>query len=89
MRPAEKGFLLLCSHLGNPDRKPLSVAQFRILAQRVQAMEKPSEIRDVELIDLQALGYSREMAVPDKRWISSDPSQAAGVGGTGMPLGQG
>lgn len=26
------GFLLLCSHLGNPDRKPLTTAQLRLLA---------------------------------------------------------
>ena len=24
------GFLLLCSHLGNPDRKPLTTAQLRL-----------------------------------------------------------
>lgn len=72
MREAEKGFLLLCSHLGNPDRKPLSVAQFRILAQRVQAMEKPLEIRDVELMDIQALGYSREMAVRVKALLEEE-----------------
>ena len=29
------GFLLLCSHLGNPDRKPLTTAQLRLLARRV------------------------------------------------------
>ena len=30
------GFLLLCSHLGNPDRKPLTTAQLRLLARRVR-----------------------------------------------------
>lgn len=29
------GFLLLSSHLGNPDRKPLTTAQLRVLARRV------------------------------------------------------
>lgn len=58
----EKGFLLLSSHLGDPERRPLSAAQLRILAQRVQAMEKPEQDRDLTVQDLQKLGYTREMA---------------------------
>ena len=29
MTGAERGFLLLCCHLGDPQRRPLTVAQFR------------------------------------------------------------
>jgi len=58
----EKGFLLLSSHLGDPDRKPLTAAQLRTLAKRRQGMERPAEERDLTAGDLKKLGYSREMA---------------------------
>lgn len=62
MTGPERGFLLLTSQLGNPERKPLTVAQLRLLASRVEMMEKPAQIRDLEPGDLLALGYGREMA---------------------------
>lgn len=62
MRGAERGFLLLTSHLGDPESKPLTVAQFRKLTALVRGMEKPKENRELTLSDLQALGYGREMA---------------------------
>ena len=62
MTGPERGFLLLTSQLGNPERKPLTVAQLRLLASRVEMMEKPALIRDLEPGDLVALGYGREMA---------------------------
>ena len=60
MTGAERGFLLLCCHLGNPERKPLTVAQFRKLARRVRESEKAPGDRELELSDLTALGYSAE-----------------------------
>ena len=63
MNPREKGFLLLTSHLGNPDRKVLSTAQLRILADRVQHMPRPREDRNLTASDLMALGYGRDMAL--------------------------
>lgn len=60
MTGAERGFLLLCCHLGNPERKPLTVAQFRKLARRVQESEKAPGDRELELSDLTALGYDAE-----------------------------
>ena len=60
MTGAERGFLLLCCHLGNPERKPLTVAQFRKLARRVRESEKAPEDRELELSDLTALGYDAE-----------------------------
>jgi predicted Rossmann fold nucleotide-binding protein DprA/Smf involved in DNA uptake len=57
---AERGFLLLCCHLGNPERKPLTVAQFRKLARRVRDSEKAPGDRELELSDLTKLGYSPE-----------------------------
>lgn len=62
MRAAERGFLLLSSHLGNPNRKPLTVAQLRTLAQRIQQAQLPEADRELELQDLTALGYTRDMA---------------------------
>lgn len=62
MRGAERGYLLLCSQLGNPDRRPLTVAQMRTLAQRVRQSEQRKEDRQLEISDLQSFGYSQEMA---------------------------
>lgn len=62
MNQRERGFLLLTSSLGDPQRSPLSVAQFRVLAERVAAAERITEQRDLEVRDLTALGYGREMA---------------------------
>ena len=58
MRPAEEGFLLLTSRLGNPDRKILTAAQLRTLAARVRATEISQENREMTVADLMALGYS-------------------------------
>ena len=62
MNALERGFLLLTSHLGNPDRKVLTTAQLRILADRVKHAENPSEDRELSERDLLALGYNREMS---------------------------
>ena len=62
MTGAERGFLLLTSHLGNPMRRPLTVAQFRVLTERMQSAERMSENRDLIPEDLKALGYGTEMA---------------------------
>ena len=58
MTGAERGYLLLCCHLGNPERRPLSPAQFRKLARRVRDAEKAPADRELEISDLTALGYS-------------------------------
>ena len=60
MTGAERGFLLLCCHLGDPQRRPLTVAQFRKLARLVRAGEKSPDDRDLEPGDLMALGYGKE-----------------------------
>lgn len=62
MRAAERGFLLLSSCLGNPERKPLTTAQMRVLADRAWRMELPVSERDLSISDLTALGYGRDMA---------------------------
>ena len=62
MTGPEQGFLLLTSSLGDPERKPLTVAQFRTLAKRVQAAEKEISSRDLCVEDLLKLGYDIPMA---------------------------
>ena len=62
MTPREEGFLLLCSELGVPGRRTLTVPQLRTLAKRVK--DAPWEALDRELTarDLMSLGYGREIA---------------------------
>jgi len=63
LRAVERGFLLLSSHLGDPARKPLTPAQLRKLAMRMQLLERPEEERELDLQDLKRLGYAdREAA---------------------------
>ena len=62
MNPREKGFLLLTSHLGDPNRKPLTVAQLRNLAERARNMDITDPNRNMTPTDLVQLGYAPEMA---------------------------
>ncbi len=62
MTGAERGYLLLGSNLGNPERRCLTGPQLRRLSQRVQAAPPPQEDRELASKDLLALGYSPEEA---------------------------
>ena len=62
MTGRERGYLLLTSQLGDPERRPLSVAQFRNLARRAREMEQPVQDRDMVPEDFVAMGFGREMA---------------------------
>ncbi len=62
MRTTERGFLLLTGHLGNPERRVLTTAQLRTLADRMKDAKKPEENRELSEKDLVKLGYDREMA---------------------------
>ena len=62
MTGAERGFLLLSSHLGNPERKPLTTAQLRTLADRMRSAPRLAEERELMVSDLTALGYRSDMA---------------------------
>ncbi len=62
MNAKERGFLLLTCALGDPERKPLTVAQFRTLAKRMQTVERPIEARELSADDLVAYGYDRGTA---------------------------
>ena len=71
MTPAEQGFLLLTSHLGNPDRNPLTAAQFRDLAFRVRQLNRPAGNPILCPEDLEKLGCSPVMAMRIVRLLES------------------
>lgn len=62
MKAAERGFLLLTSSLGDPDRHPLTTAQVRKLFQRSESMKRQERSRDVDVHDLTSIGYSAGQA---------------------------
>lgn len=73
MNPREQGFLLLTSCLGDPDRKPLTDAQLRLLTDRMRLMGK-AEDRDLCPEDLVALGYGQDMARRIVRLLNDEDS---------------
>lgn len=62
MTAGEEGFLLLTGYLGDPERKPLTVAQFRDLTVRARAMSRPNADRDLTEEDLLAIGCDKTAA---------------------------
>lgn len=62
LRPGEYGFLLLSSNLGDPERKPLTLAQMRDLFQRSERMKRLDISRDVNVHDFVSIGYSPKFA---------------------------
>lgn len=62
MTGAEYGFLLLTSKLGNPERKPLTVAQLRELFSRFEQLQRVEEPRNVTVADLLSIGYAPQVA---------------------------
>ena len=62
MTGRERGFLLLASHLGDPDRRPLTGPQLRVLGQRVRDLRVDDPDRELDIRDLRALGYGTAMA---------------------------
>ena len=62
MTGPEQGFLLPTSTLGDPDRRPLTIAQFRNLAKRVVEAEWKTAVRELDVSDLEKLGYDSVMS---------------------------
>lgn len=58
MKGRERGFLLLTSRLGDPERKVLTLSQLRDLAARARRMGKPVRDRELTETDLRQLGCS-------------------------------
>ena len=62
MNPRERGFLLLTSHMGNPERRVLSASQLRTLALRMRGRECAHPDQELTWQDFVGLGYDRETA---------------------------
>lgn len=62
MNPRERGFLLLSGKLGDPERKPLTTAQLRLLAQRASLLAPPEEEAQLGLRHLLPIGIERKLA---------------------------
>ena len=62
MTAREQGFLLLTGYLGDPERRPLTVAQFRELTLRARVMEKPDADRELTADDLLGIGCDKAVA---------------------------
>lgn len=62
MTTREQGFLLLTSSLGDPQRKSLSLHQFRTLILRSKKYPNLRNATTVTLEDMAAMGYDRKMA---------------------------
>lgn len=62
MNSREKGFLLLTSRLGDPQRRPLTTAQMRELERCVRRGARPTEDRELLWDDLLQWGCSEETA---------------------------
>lgn len=62
MTPREEGFLLLTSKLGNPERKPLTVAQLRSLTVKARTLHVSEPDRQMRCSDLMALGCGKDLA---------------------------
>lgn len=72
MIAAERGFLLLTGHLGDPMRKPLTLAQFRELTYQARCMEMPLQARDLTEDDLVDIGCGRSFARRVLRLLSQE-----------------
>ena len=62
MNQRERGFLLLTSRLGDPERRLLTAAQLRTLSLRMRDMAQPEEDRNLTQSDLLRLGCDRELS---------------------------
>ena len=62
MTGPERGLLLLGGHLGDPERRPMTLVQIRRLGDRVRGTGWSGEDRDLTEQDLKALGYGPEDA---------------------------
>lgn len=62
MTGRERGFLLLTGSLGDPDRRPLTVAQFRELTKLARQMERPVQDKTLDRQDLLKIGCNAESA---------------------------
>lgn len=74
MTGAELGYLLLCSSLGEPDRKPMTLPQLRTLRRLVRQAKPESLAGDVTPEHLMFLGYEAAQAQRIANLLSQEAS---------------
>ncbi len=62
MNAVERGFLLLCSHLGDPNRRPIGPARLRLLSDRFSLLPEDGREGPLAPEHLTAVGFDRETA---------------------------
>lgn len=72
MNAREQGFLLLTGYLGDPERRPLTLAQFRELTLRARDMDKPETDREITVQDLQRIGCDQGTAIRIRNLLSQE-----------------
>ena len=72
MNIREQGFLLLTSFLGDPERRPLTVAQFRKLTNLAAALTKPEGQRELTEADLISIGCDPSLARKAVRLLAQE-----------------
>lgn len=72
MNGRERGFLLLTSHLGDPQRKVLTDTQLRVLTHAVAGSKITNVQGEVEERELMTLGFNRESAQRILRLLSDE-----------------
>lgn len=73
MTGPERGYLLLCSQLGDPERRPLTPPQLRRLFRRARHMPPPEEQRQLEMGDLTSMGIGAQEAARILGLLSEEP----------------
>lgn len=72
MTPAERGFLLLTSTLGDPARPVLTAAELRTLARRAVGVPAQNQERDLSETDLIRMGFSAEFGRRVERLLGEE-----------------
>ena len=62
MNSREQGFLLLSGKLGDPQRKPLTTAQLRLLSQRAVCLQPQDGDPELTLEHLLSIGLDKELS---------------------------
>ena len=73
MIPRERGFLLLTSHLGDPDRRVLSYPQLRVLAARVAVSGRENPEGELSAASLRRLGCPEALCSRIVQLLEQEP----------------
>jgi len=79
---ADRGFLLLTGHLGDPERRPLTVAQFRELTRQARRMERPLSDRELTEDDIKKISDTYKAFRKAGDYFDAHHIQSLKLGGT-------